>query len=148
MNRTGGFRKMFITIGKSNAGSWFSSCLALFQPLLKPLLWEEIHLWLRVLTIKESYICKLTKSLRRDPSFSYMHSLWGNRRRIINKNNKDNSALHIGLTVFGLFEAGVWKCDPAFTSNSYLGCMHSFHGAGVFEFVILLRVRKIGLPVI
>jgi hypothetical protein len=29
------------------------------------------------------------------------------RRRIINKNNKDNSALHIGLTVFGLFEAGV-----------------------------------------
>ncbi len=29
------------------------------------------------------------------------------RRRRINKNNKDESALHIGLTVFGLFEARV-----------------------------------------
>ncbi len=32
-------------------------------------------------------------------------------------------------TVFGLFEAGVWKCDLALTSNLYLGCMQSFHGA-------------------
>ncbi len=44
MNKPMGRRHMFIT--RAKAASWFSSCSAPSQPLLKPLLWDEIPLWL------------------------------------------------------------------------------------------------------